>query len=65
MTRPRILEVRTKILKANDELARGMRRELGFGGRIGCEADNEGEESEGCGESDGGSDRKSHTDAGR
>ena len=44
---------------------RGMRRELGFGGRIGCEADNEGEESEGCGESDGGSDRKSHTDAGR
>jgi hydrogenase nickel incorporation protein HypB len=28
MSGPRILEVRTKILKANDELARGMRREF-------------------------------------
>jgi hydrogenase nickel incorporation protein HypB len=28
MTVPRILEVRTKILKANDELARGMRRDF-------------------------------------
>ena len=28
MTAPRILEVRTKILKANDELARSMRREF-------------------------------------
>ena len=28
MTAPRILEVRTRILKANDELARSMRREF-------------------------------------
>jgi hydrogenase nickel incorporation protein HypB len=34
MTQPRILEVRTRILKANDEVARGMRREFERAGTL-------------------------------
>ena len=37
MIEPRILEVRTKILKKNDELAREMRDEFVGGGRVGFE----------------------------